>query len=92
MQPIEMARECAKAMAEPGYRGVILTIPKWKMPPGFPRGEFLNEMPRASQVVCTYNFNPQLVLAWLVQGGLITMRRDGDRGLVIEAPSAFAEH
>lgn len=85
MTPLQMAEQAAKAMAEPGTCGVILTIPKGKMPKGFPRGELLNERERSGIVERTYNFNPAKVLAWLVGNGLIKMDRTGDKVLTFTA-------
>ena len=86
MTPLQMAEQAAKAMAEPGACGMILTIPKGKMPKGFPRGELLNEMERGGIVQRTYNFNPSKVLAWLVSNGLVVMERTGDNALSFSAP------
>lgn len=85
MSPLQMAEQAAKALAEPGISGVILTIPKCKMPKGFPRGELLNERERGGIVERTYSLNPTKVLAWLVVNGLIEVARTGDRALTFSA-------
>ena len=86
MTPLQMAEQAAKALAEPGTCGVILTIPKGKMPKGFPRGELLNEMERGGIVQRTYNLDPAKVLAWLVVNGLLVMERTGDNVLSFSEP------
>ena len=65
MSPLEMGEACLQAMRQPAVCGVILTIPKGKIPKGFPRGELLNEMERNGVIERTYNFNPEKVLVWL---------------------------
>jgi hypothetical protein len=86
MTPLQMAEQAAKALAEPGTCGVILTIPKGKMPKGFPRGELLNEMERGGIVQRTYNLDPAKVLAWLVGNGLVVMERKDGKTLTFSEP------
>lgn len=73
MTPLKMAESAANALAEPGSLGLVLTIKKGKMPPGFPRGELLNEMNRNGVIERTYSFQPMKVLRWLVKNGLVEM-------------------
>jgi hypothetical protein len=86
MSPLAMAREAAKAMAEPGTVGVVFTIPKGSMPKGFPRGELLNEMERGGIVQRTYSFDPAKVIAWLIKNDLVVMERTGDTVLTFSEP------
>jgi hypothetical protein len=58
----EMKAQCLEALAQPAYCWVILTIPKGKMPKGFPRGELLNEHHNGDR---TYSFDPFKVLRWV---------------------------
>ena len=67
---------------------VVLIIPKGKMPKGFPRGELLNEMERGGVIERTYHYNPMRVLGWLTKNGLVVVRKEGARSMVIEAPNA----
>ncbi|MDP3139815.1 MAG: hypothetical protein Q8N17_26195 [Burkholderiaceae bacterium] len=85
MTPLELAATAARAMAEPGTVGVVLTLPKGGMPRGFPRGELLNEMERGGRVERTYHFDPAKVIAWLVKNGLVVMERKDDRTLSFRA-------
>ncbi len=86
MTPLEMAYAAAQAASVPGSLGVVLTIPKGKMPRGFPRGELLNEMVRDGVVERTYSFPPDRVLSFLVRNGLVrAVERDGNI-LRISAP------
>jgi hypothetical protein len=87
MTPLQMAEAAAKAMAEPGTLGVVMTIPVGKMPPGFPRGELLNEMKRGEVTERTYNFDPHKVIAWLLKNGLIEMARTDERTLSFFEPT-----
>lgn len=87
MTPLEMSASAARAMAEPGTVGVVLTIAKGGMPKGFPRGELLNEMERNGRVERTYSFNPEKVLAWLIHNGLIEMERTNDTTLSFKVPN-----
>lgn len=73
MNALQMAECAANALAEPGTLGLVLTIKKGKMPPGFPRGELLNEMERNGAIERTYSFPPMKVLRWLVKNGLVEM-------------------
>jgi len=86
MTPVEMARECARAMTEPGLTGVVLTIPKGKMPKSFPRGELLNEAERNGIVERTLYFKPVKVLAWLIKNEKVVMTRLNSTTLQFEAP------
>lgn len=86
MTPLEMAAAAAEALAEPGMVGVLLTMPKGKMPRGFPRGELINEMKRNGVLECTYHFNPERVLAWLVKHGLIVIERTGEHAMSFREP------
>ncbi len=58
----EMKARCLETLSQPAYCGVIFTIPKGKMPKGFPRGELLNEKQNGDR---TYNFDPLKVLTWM---------------------------
>ena len=87
MTPLEMAANAARALAEPGTIGVVLTIPKGGMPRGFPRGELLNEMERNGRVERTYHFNPQKVIAWLIKNGLVEMERTNETTLSFKVPN-----
>ena len=82
MRPVEIAEAAAKAMAEPGTLGVILTIKKGSMPRGFPRGETLNETERGGAVYRTYSIDPAKVLSWLVNNKLVEMQRDDGKCLI----------
>ena len=86
MTPIQMAQAAAQALAQPAHCGVILTIPKGKMPKGFPKGELLNEFVRNGEVGRTYNFDPAKVIAWLIKNGMIVMTRTGDQTLQFSEP------
>ena len=86
MTPLQMAEQAAKALAEPGTCGLILTIHKGGMPKGFPRGELLNEVQRGRIVQRTYNFDPAKVLAWLVGNGLVVMERKDGKTLTFSEP------
>jgi hypothetical protein len=86
MTPLQMAEQAAKALAEPGTCGLILTIHKGGMPKGFPRGELLNEMKRGGIVQRTYNLDPAKVLAWLVGNGLVVMERKDGKTLTFPEP------
>lgn len=88
MKPLELAAEAARALAEPGTVGVVLTVPKGGLPKGFPRGELLNEMERAGRVERTYSFDPAKVIAWLMRNGLVEMERTGERVLSFREPKA----
>ncbi len=90
MKPLEMAAAAARAMAEPGTLGVVLTVPKGGMPRGFPRGELLNEMQRDGRVERTYSFDPARVIAWLIRHGLVEMERTGERALSFREPAITA--
>lgn len=81
-----MAQEAAQALAQPAHCGVVLTIPKGKMPKGFPRGELLNECERGGVIERTYNFDPAKVIAWLLKNELIVMERTGDKVLTFSEP------
>lgn len=86
MKPLELAATAARAIAEPGTVGVVLTIPKGGMPRGFPRGELLNELERGGIVERTYHFDPHRVIAWLIRNGLVTMERTGTNTLTFREP------
>ena len=86
MTPLQMAEQAAKALAEPGTCGVILTIPKGKMPKTFPRGELLNEFQRGGIVERTYNMPASKLLAWLVGNGLVVMERTDEKTLTFSEP------
>lgn len=87
MKPLELAATAARALAEPGTVGVVLTVPKGGLPRGFPRGELLNEMERGGRVECTYHFDPSKVIAWLLRNGLVEMERTGERTLSFREPN-----
>ena len=87
MTPVQMATECVRSLTGPGTIGVVLTIPKGKMPKGFPRGELLNEMERGGVIERTYHFDSMRVLVWLTKRGLVVIRKEGERSMVIEAPN-----
>jgi hypothetical protein len=92
MTPLEMATECAIAIRDGGIGyyepiGVILTIPKGRMPKGFPRGELLNECERNGKIERTYRFDPSKVLAWLISKGLIELKRVGELELALAEPA-----
>ena len=87
MTPLQMAEESAKAMATPGTIGVVLTIPKGKLPKGFPRGELLNEMERGGTVLRTYHFDPAKVLAWLIHNKLVIMNRTNSTTITFSNPT-----
>jgi len=87
MTPLQMAAECVRAMAGPGTLGVTMTVPKGKMPPGFPRGELLNEAMRAGVVERTYSFKPEAVLGWLSKNGLVSVSKLGEGKYRIEEPN-----
>jgi len=70
MTPKDLIASCEAAMQPPGIMGLVLTIPKGCMPPGFPRGELLNEMERSGVVERTYNFKPEKVLAWCARNAV----------------------
>lgn len=91
MKPLEMAATAARALAEPGTLGVVLTVPKGGMPRGFPRGELLNEMERGGRVERTYSFDPDRVIAWLIRNGLVEMERTGERTLGFREPNVRAK-
>jgi len=66
MTLFNLLKDAHQALSFPGHlRGVMLTIPKGKMPPGFPRGELLNEMTRDGVVERTYLFKPEKIIAWV---------------------------
>lgn len=88
MKPLELAATAARALAEPGTVGVVLTVPKGGLPRGFPRGELLNEMERSGRVERTYHFDPSKVIAWLLSNGLVEMERTGERTLSFREPNA----
>jgi hypothetical protein len=88
MKPLELAATAARALAEPGACGVVLTVPKGGLPRGFPRGELLNEMERAGRVERTYHFELSKVIAWLLRNGLVEMERTGERTLSFREPNA----
>lgn len=88
MNPLELAATAARALAEPGALGVVLTIPKGGMPRGFPRGELLNEMQRGGKVERTYHFCPSKVISWLMRNGLVEMERTGEQTLTFREPTA----
>ena len=87
MKPLELAATAARALAEPGTVGVVLTIPKGGMPQGFPRGELLNEVERRGVVERTYHFDPHRVIAWLIRNGLVVMERTGENTLTFKEPA-----
>ena len=91
MTPLEMAATAARAMAEPGTLGVVMTLRKGGMPRGFPRGELLNEMVRGGTVERTYSFDPAKVIAWLLKNGLVEMERTGERSLSFREPNTTDE-
>jgi len=73
MMPAQMAADCEEALAA-GSDGVVFTIPRRKMPRGFPRGELLNEVMRGDGVIeRTVRLDPMKVLAWLTANRLITV-------------------
>lgn len=86
MKPLELAATAARALAEPGTVGMLLTIPKGGMPRGFPRGELLNEMERGGRVERTYHFPPMKVIEWLVRNGLVIVERSGTNTLTFREP------
>lgn len=73
MTPIELSREALNALLTPGKLGVVLVFSRGARPPGFPRGEFLNEMVRGGVLEKTYSFKPQKVLDWLLKNQLVSM-------------------
>ncbi len=79
MTPLEMATACVQALNEPGVTGVVLTVPKGKTPPGFPRGELLNEMRRGGVIERTSSYNAERVLGWLMERGLVKAEVEGDQ-------------
>lgn len=81
MTPIEMVVECIESIS---HGGVMLTLPRGKMPKGFPRGEVLNEMERDGVVEVTRRFNPTKVLAWLVRNGIVRMVKTDGKTLRLE--------
>ena len=87
MKPLELAATAARALAEPGTVGVVLTVPKGGLPRGFPRGELLNEMERGGVVERTYHFDPHRVIAWLIRNGLVVMERTGNTTLTFREPN-----
>jgi len=87
MTPLEMAANAARALAESGTVGVVMTIAEGGMPRGFPRGELLNEMERDGIVERTYHFNPEKVIAWLIRNGLIEMERTNDTTISFKVPN-----
>lgn len=87
MKPLELAATAARAIAEPGTVGVVLTVPKGGLPRDFPRGELLNEMKRAGCVERTYHFDPHKVIAWLIRNGLVVMERTGANTLSFREPN-----
>lgn len=91
MSPLELAATAARALAEPGAVGVVLTMPKGGLPRGFPRGEMLNEVARGGIVERTYHFDPSKVIAWLLRNGLVEMERTGDRTLSFRQPSSAGQ-
>ena len=88
MNPLELAATAARALAEPGTMGVMLTVPKGGLPRGFPRGELLNEMKRCGRIERTYHFDPNDVIKWLLRNGLVEAERTGDRTLSFREPNA----
>lgn len=88
VKPLDLAAMAAKAMAEPGAHGVLITIPKGSMPRGFPRGELLNEFERGGRIERTYHFDPAKVIAWLIKNQLVEMERTGDNVLSFREPTA----
>ncbi len=91
MTPLEMAAVAARAIAEPGTLGVVMTLRKGGMPRGFPRGELLNEMQRGGVVERTYSFDPAKVIAWLLKNGLVEMERTDERTLSFREPNTEAK-
>ena len=91
MTPLEMAAVAARAIAEPGTLGVVMTLRKGGMPRGFPRGELLNEMQRGGVVERTYSFDPARVIAWLLKNGLVEMERTDERTLSFREPNVEVE-
>jgi hypothetical protein len=81
VSPIALAELAARALADPGVTGMVLTISRGGMPKGFPRGELLNEMKRNGVVERTYSFDPARVIAWLLRNDLVVMERTGERVL-----------
>jgi len=77
MKPIDIAKLAVETMAQPGTLGVTLVIPKGKFPKGFPRGNLLNEMVRNGRCERLYSFDPDKVLAYLVNNRFITIERAG---------------
>ena len=86
MSPLELAAAAARALAEPGTGGVVLTMPKGGFPLGFPRGELLNEMRRKGRIERTYRFDPRKVIAWLLLNGLVEMEHTDEMMLVFREP------
>jgi hypothetical protein len=87
MEPLELAATAARALAEPGTVGVVLTVPKGGLPRSFPRGELLNEMERSGRIEHTYHCDPSKVIAWLLRNGLVEMERTGERTLSFREPN-----
>lgn len=87
MKPLELAASAARAIAEPGTVGLLLTIQKGGLPRGFPRGELLNEAVRAGRIERTYRFDPHKVIAWLIRNELVVMERTGPQTLSFKEPA-----
>ena len=87
MKPLELAATAAKAMAEPGTLGVVLTLTKGGRPRSFPRGELLNEFERNGVIERTYHFDPAKVIAWLIRNDLVVMDRTDDHTLSFRTPN-----
>lgn len=74
MSPFDMLTSSVDA-ASKGI-GVTFTLEQGMMPPGFPRGELLNEMIRDGKIERTYRFNPIKVIGWMMKMGLVVMERE----------------
>lgn len=78
MKPFDLAKLCVDSMNSGTQLGLkasearvcLVTPPKWKAPPKFPRGEIVQAKEDGSRVRYLSAMN---VLAWLVANGMVSM-------------------